>query len=175
MISTEDKKEWCKSGAEFEIKFCETMQSLGFDIKINPEKNTNKYAPDLLFSGRVSDLKHIDTPFFLSKKYSGIDSEFAVTFNEKDLLRYKRKYPEIIILFYVSFKKSSMLGNCCDEHVACYWEDLEEIEKMCDNSKVVEYKNRINDTNGNAKKSFILDVRNMRRLCSWKIPQIKNQ
>ncbi|MDO4705225.1 MAG: hypothetical protein Q4A98_03305 [Comamonadaceae bacterium] len=70
------------------------------EARINPAKNMDKTAPDLIIDGAISDLKTQNTPFFTASRY-GLDPRFAVTFNRKDYERYKRIYPSIVIYFWI--------------------------------------------------------------------------
>ena len=79
--NTEDKSWWCQHGAQLEHAFVEICHSkLNLDAAINPDKETNPYAPDLIVGGMLSDLKVQNTPFFVSRRY-GMDPRRCVTFN----------------------------------------------------------------------------------------------
>ena len=93
MHNTEDKQWWVIEWAKREVLFVEKVcPELGLLAGINPEKSSNRYAPDLVVSGLIADLKCQQTPFFKARDLYGLDPQFAVTFNRKDYLRYKEQY-----------------------------------------------------------------------------------
>lgn len=78
----QDKSRWCKDGEKIEEAFVRQFgEKLG--LIINPEKNLNPYAPDLLnvTNGKLGDLKLQSTPFFKAKSLYQIDPTYAVVFN----------------------------------------------------------------------------------------------
>jgi hypothetical protein len=161
---TEDKDWWVQEGAKREILFVEQIApKLGLIAEINPEKQENPYAPDLIVNGRLADLKSQTTPFYLSYMY-GVPSQYSATFNEKDYRRYKRFYPDLDIYFWLSWDKSVATLNRII-HVVRPVDDVwvanfQQIENSIQwGAAKHEYANRKNDTNGNARSSYILDMR----------------
>ena len=80
----QDKGAWCQHGCTKEESFVNKF-GVNFGVLINPEKENNKYAPDL-FDWRdykLADLKTQNTPFFTASRY-GLDPQHTVTFNVKD-------------------------------------------------------------------------------------------
>lgn len=147
--SNEDKEAWCKLGDELEKQFVVRMFDTGLSVFRNPAKATDPFANDV-YAVMQADIKSIRTPFRTADRY-GIDPEFAITINEKDLKRYKEKYPNIIIFLdidYPSYKgvRLATLGL------------LRRFVKM-GMAKKHEYLNRQNDTQGNAKASYVFDLR----------------
>lgn len=59
------KGPWCATGEKLEHFFIKEYGGQ-FSLSINPEKLTNKYAPDLInvSNGKLGDLKTQNTPFF---------------------------------------------------------------------------------------------------------------
>jgi hypothetical protein len=116
---TEDKLAWCADGVERENDFvARVAPALKLDAKINPEKETNIYAPDLVVNGVVSDLKSQTTPFYTArrmfrnvKRPQGIDPQYAVSFNRKDYLRYKEHYPNLDVYFWVEWMALEGFGT----------------------------------------------------------------
>lgn len=169
----QNKGAWCEHGLSKEYVFVEKYgHKLG--LIINPEKGTNKYAPDLchFLVTELSDLKTQNTPFFTAGKY-GYDPQYTVTFNKNDADRYRSEYPEIDIYFWVDwvavryFKQSTDI-RYCDTDIRVkpmygVWKvafkDLDEIIK---NSPLHEYQERINDNQGNAKESFLINLKDPR-------------
>lgn len=163
---TEDKEWWCIHGARLEEEFVKICRDrLAIDMSINPEKDTNPYVHDLVFidkSGkrRIADLKCQNTPFFTASRY-GIDPRFAVTFNRKDYERYKKLYPDIVIFYWIDWKQLSWKDKHIDYIGGFYALPFANIVRMIENHEAPEhaYIFRVNDTEGNAKSSFILDLR----------------
>src|SRR5690606_9924466 len=97
----QEKSIWCKDGEKIEEAFVNKYGEK-LNVTINPQKQTNPYAPDLLFDNKhFADLKTQNTPFFKAKKLYNIDSSYAIVFNRKDAERYYKDYPDIIIYFWV--------------------------------------------------------------------------
>jgi hypothetical protein len=163
-IDLQAKKIWCKDGEKIEEAF---IQKFGdkLNLQINPEKLTNPYAPDLLFEGNlIADLKTQNTPFFKAEKIYGIDSTYAVVFNRKDAIRYFKLYKEIVIYFWIEWHSVRFeMGSYKNEveYIKGVWKidflNLIEILKV---APLHEYQQRKNDVKGNAKSSFVLDIRN---------------
>lgn len=163
--NTEDKSWWCHHGENLERSFvniCQTQFAL--DVKINPEKVQNRYAPDLILTengvDQLSDLKTQNTPFFTSKRY-GMDPQYTVTFNRKDYERYKQLYPEIIIFFWLDWKQTEWKSFRTNYLAGIFRVNFHDMMTAIESGKVPEhsYIYRVNDTAGNAKSSFLFDVR----------------
>ena len=101
----------------------------------------------------------------------GIDPQYAVTFNKKDAARYRLKYPNIVVIFDVRWDQLEWT----DKHGTVYKVEpmhatyagfLDDIKNavMKGGNQVVTYQRRVNDTSGNAKESFVFDVRQLHRL-----------
>ena len=89
-INNQDRFAYYKLGEKYEDKFVEICKAHNIDADINPEKETNRYAPDLIMNGKVSDLKTQTMPFFKSKEKFNISPEDAISLNRKDVERYKK-------------------------------------------------------------------------------------
>lgn len=148
-IDNEDKQKWCTIGEELEKDFVKNNSFYGCAVLLNKEKETNKFANDLTLVLRA-DLKTITTPFFTANRY-GIDSEYAITINKKDIERYKKLYPNIFLILDVKYKSFTGVKIC----------SIKTLCKLVDEGKAKEhfYINRVNDTKGNAKSSYIFDLR----------------
>jgi len=166
MHNTEDKKWWVEHGRKKEDDFVEKVAPfLGLNAIINPEKKTNPYKPDLIVNKNISDLKFQEEPFFKSQILYNVDNQYAVTFNHKDYISYNKNYPNIDIYFWVDWKtKSRKIGNITYEvrPMKGIWKARFQILK----NKIVEketnlhsYTRRVDDTEGNGKASYVLDVR----------------
>jgi hypothetical protein len=159
-------------GENVEKSFCvNRLYDLGLTGFMNLEKKKNIYAHDM-FSVFPSDLKTVRTPFFKALEKFGIDPQFAVTINLKDMQRYKELYPNIVVVFDVLWdeKICKKLIDGVEYSVqpmhktyAGFIQDIRTAVVMCGNNKV-EYQGRVNDTNGNAKASYVFDVRTLQEL-----------
>lgn len=159
----QDKKTWCKDGEKIEEGFVRTHgQSLG--LKINPEKTTNPYAPDLVDSAnKLADLKTQNTPFYKAKRMYSIDPSYAVVFNKKDRERYLNLYPEIDIYFWVDWLSVRFeMGSFTQEveYISGVWQiSFKELNLLLDKAPLHVYQQRRGDTKGNARSSYVLDIR----------------
>jgi hypothetical protein len=147
--SNQNKQAYCQLGEQTEKQFLLNSFGTGVSFAMNPAKHENKYTHDL-FAMMPCDLKTQFTPFRTAGKY-GIDSEFAVTINEKDLVRYGKLYPHIIVVIDVQFPN----------YKATHYAPLFLLRELVKNKKAKrhEYQERVNDTAGNAKASYVFDVR----------------
>lgn len=156
MINTEDKLAWCKAGEEAELQFVESHELCGWDIQINPNKTHDKYTHDMV--GRVPmDLKSIGTRFNTSEKKYGIPTEWAVTVNEKDLVRYSELYPNILILLDVAWHEKVWLLTVPRARSLI----------AAGAAKKHEYLKRKDDKDGNAKHSYVFDLRDLDEITKW--------
>ena len=164
-MNTEDKLSWCEYGEEKEGSFVQTrLSEIGLVGSANPNKKKDKYTHDLFVSFQ-SDLKTVRTPLFKAKELYGIDPQFAVTFNHKDAERYKKLYPKIIVIFDILWEQCSKeingrtyTVNPMHITVAGFLHDIRRavIES---GSKRIDYAKRVDDTQGNAKSSWVFDAR----------------
>lgn len=161
----QDKMEWCQKGENLELAFLNEFGN-EFELILNPDKATNPTVPDFLYapSNRLADLKTQNTPFFKSKKLFGIDPQFAVTFNKVDLERYQKLYPEILIYYSVSWLATSIhFDNGASVKVkpmsGIWGINLKNLLPLCKESNLHEYIQRKNDNKGNAKSSYVVDLR----------------
>ncbi|WP_289659368.1 hypothetical protein [Flavobacterium panacagri] len=160
----QNKTLWCKDGERIEQAF---VNKFGTELGliINPEKTSNPYAPDLLKDNSlIADLKTQNTPFFKAEDLYKIDPTYAVVFNRKDAIRYWKHYKEIIIYFWIEWHSVKfVMGNTIKEvdFLDGVWSikfiDLVELLKDAPKHS---YQQRVDDTIGNAKDSFVLDIRN---------------
>ncbi len=163
--NTEDKGWWLRHGEVLETRFVELSKAkLRLDARINPEKKNDSTVPDLIVEGVLADLKTQNTPFFTAGRY-GIDPRYAVTFNRKDYERYKRLYPLIVIYFWLDWTQTEWNGNKVDYLGGFFRLPFPVLAQMIDRGAPEHtYKHRLGDTAGNAKSSFIFDVRSFEPL-----------
>lgn len=168
--STEDKHAWCAIGEAEEQQFVNSrLPALNLHGTINPAKLADKYAHDLLIQ-IPADLKAQRTPLFLARELFNLDPQFAVTFNDKDGVRYSRLYPNILIVFDVRWTNTSKeiggkLRTVEPIHTTrCGF--LADVRRaiMEDGCRHVTYKRRLNDGAGNARRSWVFDVRRLAEL-----------
>ena len=150
MIDTEDKDTWCDLGEDEERNFLKAQDFHLVNFMPNPEKDNDKYTQDLRVSF-PSDLKTVRTAWRRSQEMFGLDPSYAISLNRKDVERYNRLYPNIIIVFDIDM----------DGYKAVHWADLTRINRLIKSNFAKEhiYKNRVDDDQGNAKSSFVFDCR----------------
>ena len=158
----QDKSPWCVTGASYEQVFISKYGG-HLDLTINPEKSTNIYAPDLfnLATNTIGELKTQNTPFFQAATRYNLNPQYAVTFNVKDYLRYLQYYPEIEIYFGVDWIITGFKGTDTIkvEPMAGIWKvPFSGIREMIKTSPVHAYQQRVFDTGGNAKGSYVFDL-----------------
>ena len=169
----QNKGEWCSHGERKENVFVRNYgHQLG--LIINPEKETNRYAPDLAnFIGEgLADLKTQNTPFFTARRYN-YDPQYTVTFNRNDADRYRVEEPDLDIYFWVDwiavrYFKESTHPNYGDTHVTVnpmlgVWKvSFEDLDAIIQNSPLHAYQQRVNDTRGNARDSYLINLNDNR-------------
>ena len=148
-MDNQDKQSWCYAGEGAEYSFLSKMLTGRLSVMANPEKSSNKFTHDF-YLVMPCDLKTIRTRFRTADRY-GIDPFSAITLNKKDVDRYSELYPHIVIIFDVDYGDYKRL---------CY-APLRQIKKAISSghAKLHTYKERINDTQGNAKESYVIDSR----------------
>jgi hypothetical protein len=166
--NTEDKQWWVIEWAKREVLFVEKVcPELGLLAGINPEKSSNRYAPDLVVSGLIADLKCQQTPFFKARDLYGLDPQFAVTFNRKDYLRYKEQYPTIIVYFWVDWQGREKVirgTRYAVQPLAGVWRAaFSALAALIESEQAPlhTYQRRQGDTQGNARDSYIIDLRRL--------------
>jgi hypothetical protein len=147
--SNEDKLAWCEKGEKQEQSFVLRSLNSGLSVIKNPAKNLDKYTHDL-YAIFQSDLKSISTPFNTAGRY-GIDSKYAITINEKDVVRYKNLYPNIMLILDINYPSYKGVRIASINRISWLIEH--------DRAKKHTYKDRVDDTNGNAKDSYVFDLR----------------
>ena len=149
MHSPEDKQFWVQHGADAEFRFAGPVFTSGCAVVANPAKLHDPYSHDF-FMMVPADLKTIRTPFRTADRY-GIPSEFAITLNRKDVERYEQYYPHIILIFDIDYPNFRSIR----------YAPLRDICKAIrmGMAKLHAYQNRVDDREGNAKDSYVLDAR----------------
>ena len=159
-LDTEDKTAYCKYGEKMETIFClEVAPLYGLEANINPEKENNKYAVDLIVEDFLVDLKTVREPFFTAGKYKKNPST-CITINKKDIDHYKGR--DIYIFFWVKWDSQERFGVRVSALDGVWCGHINKIIGLC--TTLHEYKNRKNDTSGNGKSSYIIDTDDLKRL-----------
>lgn len=146
--SPEDKSYWVKHGSNAEAQFAGPVFQSGCAVIANPAKLNDIYSHDL-FLMVPADLKTIRTPFRTADRY-GISSRTAITINRKDIERYEKYYPHIVLVFDISYP----------EFRSIRYAPLRDIRKAIKAgiARLHSYQNRVQDEHGNAKDSYVLDA-----------------
>lgn len=166
IVSPQEKAFWVDAGAEKEVVFVEqVLPQLGFRGELNPAKAGDRYAPDLVVEGHLADLKCQRTPFFKAQELHRVDPQFAVTFNEKDFQRYRANYPSLDIFFWVAWQTcEKKIGDqvYAVKPMAGVWKgSFPAMRRRIEEQRVGAhaYLQRLFDQQGNAKQSFVFDLR----------------
>ena len=169
-MNTEDKVAWCGAAEVQERAFAVgRLFTLGLSGAINTAKRHDPFTHDL-FVNFPADLKSVRTPLFKARELYGIDPQFAVTFNLKDGERYASQYPNIVVVFDVDWKETSKeIGGTVfsvDPMHVTYAGFLDDIRSAitADGGKRIDYSRRVDDTAGNAKSSWVFDIRRLHKL-----------
>lgn len=157
---TEDKNWWTKYGEKLENLFLQNIApEIGPNAQINPDKNTNRYAPDFIINGSLAELKTQNTPFFTASRY-GKDPGRTVTFNKKDYIRYLELYPKLPIYFYVRWDTLNWKDLKVNPLHGVWMTEVKEVTNLITAKKAPlhEYQRRVDDHKGNARDSFLLSL-----------------
>jgi hypothetical protein len=176
----QDKQWWLEAGMRREVAFVEQIApQLGLQAEINPAKERDPYAPDLLVGGQLADLKCQTTPFFRAESFYGVPVRVAVTFNRVDYERYRELHPRIDLIWWVHWDQLDMrfrdgqvvrtapLNGVWRVSFSALAAGIE-----ADQFHLHEYIHRRSDTRGNARDSFVLDLREFTQLTTdtWQGP-----
>lgn len=166
----QEKVRWCGIGETIEEAFARKYKDL-LNVKINPVKETNPYAPDLLIKDKhIGDLKTQNTPFFMAKEKFSMDPTTTVVFNLKDRVRYAEKYPDVTIIFWVDWMALKMIHKTSGKNYECQelhgvWAaSFNRLCKIMDSSPIHHYSRRQNDLKGNAKASYVIDLKKLQKI-----------
>jgi hypothetical protein len=162
MHDTEDKRWWCKHGQQLEVAFVDNCARIGLRARINPDKATNVYAPDLIVNDCLADLKAQTTPFFSARQY-GMNPRFTVTFNRKDFERYRELYPDLVVYFWINWQTLAWRDINVKPLSAVFRSPFDRIASLVTSGGAVEhqYRRREDDRSGNARSSFLIDARSL--------------
>ena len=149
LSSTENKLDWCKAGEIAENNFLAKMLKARIGIFANPAKSTDPYTHDM-YMVLPADLKTCRTPFRTSDRY-GFDPKTAITIDKKDIDRYSKLYPNIMVIFDVSYEEFGFERLC--------YAPLKQLVAYVNTERAKHhvYLKRKNDTKGNAKDCYVMD------------------
>lgn len=167
-METENKSDWCNEGRTVEEHFVHLYGDL-LRVAINPGKDESVYVPDLIWHGkrdRIAELKSRQTPFFVSQILYGIPSQQAVTINQNDIESYRNNYPRLPIYFWVDWTTLDWkdVTGVVSPMTGVWGINLTDLLPLCTPQRLHSYKRRVNDTNGNAKTSYVVDLADMKLL-----------
>lgn len=184
-VSNQDKAYWVKEyGVEKEIRFLETLWKHNVDAIINPEKRNDARVHDLKLVQWPGELKSVETPIFKAQVLYDLDPQYAVSLNLKDVRNYEANCPHVMIFFHVCweketsrrFKDGTVYSVEPMQGVWMVWFPMFNYLLDCYPESFVhhDYKERENDTNGNAEDSYYFDVRLFPRLFRKFLPKAVN-
>lgn len=164
IASPEDKPFWCTQGERHERAFVRFVAPAhGLTAAINPLKQFDPHVPDLLVNGQLADLKTQRTPFFTAGRYD-LDPQFAVTLNVIDLERYRALGEDFPLYFWVRWdtlqRRFSGRTYTVRPLEGVWRTTVADLHALVDAGGVRRhpYRNRIDDSSGNAKESYVLDL-----------------
>ena len=158
-----DRQAFYELGDKYEKAFVKKMRKKNYDVQINPDKETNKTAIDLLWDGKLVELKTRRTPFFKSGNYQ-IDPNHAVTINGKDIDNYAET-PTLEVVFWVKWPAQTKYGVTVKAVNGVWFTTVAAMQQMiADGAPEHMYQGRINDNRANAKFSYIFDLQQMEEL-----------
>lgn len=163
----EDKDAYVDYGADEEHRFVDHIApTLGLDAQINPEKEHNEYAIDLVVDGELADLKKQETPFFTARDQFGLDPQYTVTFNTNDYERYREKDDGTLdILFWVHWIEHENYGTEVSPMAGVWRVPFSRIVDWVEGGKVSSHEYIRRDAGGrNATSSYGLSLQDMERL-----------
>ena len=191
--NTEDKDWWLRWGEDKEKAFRQFCNEKGVlpGLAFNPEREggKNKGAPEFVWHNQYLDVKVQNQPFFESVKRFKIPPRYAITLNWRDVRDVREKYPGCLIVYWVNWvsvkylktmprktKSPREVENISIEPLHGIWEinptKLFQIEeKAIKAGNLHWYARRYGDTRGNAKSSYVIDIRDADLL--WLDPACK--
>lgn len=171
MIDLQDKAAWCEKGAEDEAYFLEHVApAYNLPLIVHPGKSTDKYETDFQTIDRKTDvdLKHVTTPFYTAGQYD-CDPDFTVTFNHKDYIRYRYKYPEsgdraLIIMFWCHWEWGNEYQTVVAPIRGIWSVTIATVDGWIRAREIPchSYQQRQGECGSNAKHSWLIDLRRLK-------------
>ena len=160
IADTEDKTWWIGWGKQKEQEFLKLCEREGILPGIAASYGPDHY-PEYTYQGRYLDLKTVETPFFMARKHYGLDSNFAVSLNKQDVFDCTYKYPKCQLVFWIQWASEIKYGVAVETRHEIRFLSYERMRELVSHAPVHIYQKRIDDNQGNAKDSYILDLRDM--------------
>ena len=180
---TEDKDWWLAFGESKErafLEFCKKKDLLQ-GIAPNPEREEKgrKGAPEFIYQGCHLDLKVQRQPFFESQKRFGIPPRYAVTLNWRDVNDVRVKYPECLVVYWVSWaavqyvkkqERKTMpprtIVEIAIDPLHGVWQMEPSLMFQLEDDAIKKgnhhwYTRRFGDKKGNAPSSYVIDIRQL--------------
>lgn len=162
-MDNQDKAGWCEKGGAVEQTFVDRY-GFALNLQINPGKQNSKFVPDLLFGkSTIAELKSRTVPFFQAHSRFGLDPQYAVTINQKDIEYYTRDYPKMLLYFWVHWKQTDGYGVRLMPMLGVWGVRLDQLLLLCTEDRLHEYQERIGDE-VNATHSYVVSLENMKRM-----------
>ena len=160
-ISPEDRTGYLAFGRQKETEFVWEAAKYGLRVRINPEKEQDPKAPDLVVGEELAELKWQGDPFFKVEEKYGLNPRFTVSFNAKDVRRYTKKFPTLDIYFWIQWTTFSRYGVEVDPLEGVWHAPFPSIIAAMErySPPLHHYRNRTADRWGNAQGSYLLDLR----------------
>ncbi len=178
---TEDKNWWLQwgEGKEKAFKtFCDKVRILP-GLSFNPEREGGKKrgAPEFVWQGHLLDVKVQNQPFFEAVQRFGIPPRYAVTLNWRDVRDVREKYADCLVVYWVNWvpvryiktvpritMPPRVVEDISVEPLHGIWiippPKLFELEnKAIIAGNLHWYVRRYGDNKGNAKSSYVIDIR----------------
>lgn len=162
-LSNQDKQAWIRRGVGRERLFLELRQKHPILQGIAPS-GEDKYVPEFVYQGQYLDLKSVYKPFYRAGQKYGVNPDFAVPLNVVDVRDCNEKYPGCQIVFWVRWDTSTDYEVTVNKQDGVWFLSHEKMNELASKAHVHTYQERTNDTEGNARDSYILDLRHMERL-----------
>lgn len=179
--NTEDKDWWLKEGEVREREFLQLCETQGIlkGIIPNPERTARrKHLPEYFYRGALLDLKDHRIPFFEAERTRGIPPRYALTLDEQDVIDIETKYPDCRLVFYVDWMAVKYQKIAVDEKGGerlvkeisiqplhgIWGMTPARMRKLVADRQTHEYLRRKEDTRGNAKTSFGVDLRQLTQI-----------
>jgi hypothetical protein len=179
--NTEDKAWWLREGEAREREFLElcVAQNILKGIIPNPERTaTRRHLPEYFYEGALLDLKDHRIPFFEAERTRGIPPRYALTLDEQDVIDIETKYPTCRLVFYVNWMAVKYQKVAVDETggervvkeisiqpLHGIWGlTPARMKKLVADLRTHEYLRRKDDTRGNARTSYGIDLRRLTQI-----------
>ena len=157
----QSKREWIDYGKQKEQEFWDLCMETSMFPGIKRNTEDPVYYPEFIFSGRYLDLKYQETPLFKAKELYGIDPTYAITYNVQDRDDCTDKYSPCDNIFWVKWARGYRYGTRVRPRNGLWYMSYEKMVELTNTAEVITYQNRIDDEQGNAASSFVLNLKDL--------------